>query len=41
MCLDLNSAGHPIKRRELKVLEGTHETDPMGVWGVEVGLEKQ
>ena len=32
-----HSAGQPLK---LKVLEGTHGTDPMGLQGGQVGLEK-
>ena len=31
---------HPFKRRELKVLRGTHGTEPMGLWGGQEGLEK-
>ena len=35
-----HSPGHPLKRGELKVLEGTHGTEPMGLLGVEMELEK-
>ena len=34
------SADHPLKCGELKVLEGTHGTKPMGLRGGQVGLEK-
>ena len=30
----------PLKAGELKVLEGTHEPEPMGLWGGRVGLKK-
>ena len=33
-------AGHKKDKGELKVLEGTHGTEPMGLLGREVGLEK-
>ena len=35
-----HSTGHPLKREELKVLEGTHETKLMGLLGGKVWLEK-
>ena len=35
-----NSGGHTLKPEELKVLEGTHGTDPVGLQGGEVGLKK-
>ena len=31
----------PLNAGELKVLEGTHGTGPMGLLGGEVGLEKR
>ena len=35
-----HSVGCPLNAWELKVLEGTHSTEPMGLLGGEVGLEK-
>ena len=35
-----NYGAHTLKPEELKVLEGTHGIDPVGLQGGEVGLEK-
>ena len=41
MCLKLIPRVTPLNDAgELKVLEGTHGTEPMGLLGGEVGLEK-
>ena len=40
MCLKLILQVTPLNMGELKVLEGTHRTEPMGLLGREVGLVK-
>ena len=40
MCLKLIPWVIPLNAGELKALEGTHGTKPMGLLGREVGLEK-
>ena len=39
-CYIQNNAGHPLNEGELRVLKGTHETDPIRLRGGEVGSEK-
>ena len=40
VCLKLIPQVTPLNTGELKVLEGTHESDPMELLGGQVGLEK-
>ena len=40
VCLKLIPRVTPLNAQKLKVSEGTHGTDPMGLLGGEVGLEK-
>ena len=41
MCLKLIPRVTPLNAGKLKVLEGTQGTEPMGLLGGKVGLEKQ